>query len=105
MANVKRSQKRPNRATGSSQGEGVSGRLTEGYERVQHTVTGYPAISVLTVFAAGFGVGLVLGCALSESSERSSSWYDRGHAEKFGRSMLDSIANMVPDALANRFRS
>jgi hypothetical protein len=105
MANVKRAKPRTNRSSDASQAEGLTGRLGEGYEHLQHSVAEYPGVSVMTVFVAGFGIGLVLGCALTESSQPSSSWYDRAHAEKFGRNVLDSIAGMVPEALANRFRS
>jgi hypothetical protein len=105
MANVKRAKPRTNRSAGASQSEGLTGRMSEGYEHLQHSVAEYPAVSVMTVFAAGFGLGLVLGCALTGSSQPSSNWYDRAHSEKFGRNVLDSIAGMVPDALANRFRS
>jgi hypothetical protein len=107
MANVQRKQKagegaRSKRTESATQG--VTTRLSEGYEQARHSVAEYPATSVLTVFAVGFGIGLVVGCALAGPAEPSA-WYDRAHAEKFGRKILDSIAGMVPETLAGRLRS
>jgi hypothetical protein len=108
MANMQRSKTRASRPAESRAKEltsRVSDRVSEGYEQVRGTIGEHPATSVFTVFALGFGVGLALGCALSSSSHPSSSWYDRAHAEKFGRRILDSIAGMVPETVAGRFHT
>ena len=108
MANTQRSKTRGGRSAESRTADmsnRVTGAVNEGYDQVRGCVTEYPASSIFTLFAVGFGVGMLVGCALSGSSQPSSTWYDRAHAEKFGRRILDSLSGMVPDAVASRLHS
>jgi hypothetical protein len=82
----------------------VRHRVSEGYDQVRHSVGEYPTTSVLSAFAVGFGVGIMVGYALAGSSQPTS-WYDRAHAERFGRRMLDAVSGYMPESIASHCRS
>lgn len=72
-------------------------------ERMEETVQHWPFSSVTTAFGIGLGLGIVLGCALAEQSRPAPHhWYDQLSAERLGRSVLDSLSNILPDAIARR---
>ena len=77
----------------------AAGMMGGAVERVEETVQQFPFSSVLTAFGIGLGLGVVLGCALAEP-QRPSHWYDNLSAERFGRSMLDSLSNVLPEKFA-----
>jgi hypothetical protein len=81
---------------------GVS-RLREGMSECTREHEG---TALVVSLAAGFGVGLVIGCAVmsSLSSRRKpTSWRDRIAAEGIGRKIMDQVENMIPEALSQRF--
>jgi len=68
-------------------------------ERVEETVQQWPFSSVATAFGVGLGLGVILGCALAEQSQPRH-WYDNISADRIGRSVLDSLSNVLPDRIA-----
>jgi len=59
----------------------------------------YPMSSILLVFGVGLGLGFVLSQAICESTRPETM------SERWGRSMYDSLSNMVPEAVSRRFSS
>jgi hypothetical protein len=76
--------------------------LQHGYQSMTDCVAKNPASSVLTMFGVGFGLGVLIGYALSEPVRPRSRWYDMRSAERLGRSVLDSIVNALPDSISSR---
>ena len=74
----------------------------QGTERMQEIIQDNAGKSMLLAFAAGLGVGVLVGTAIGGSSQ-SSRWWDRQTAESLGQRVLDKLGTMVPDALAERF--
>jgi hypothetical protein len=82
---------------------GATAMMGDAVERVEQTVQHWPFSSVATAFGVGLGLGVILGCALSEQSRPSPShWYDQLSAERLGRNVLDSLSNVLPERLASR---
>ena len=105
MANVQHSTRGETRSTGAKAAtEGLRERVTGGYEQARHSVAEYPTTSVVSAFAIGFGLGIVVGYALAGSSQPTA-WYDRAQAERFGRRMLESISGLITESLASRVHS
>lgn len=69
---------------------------------VHETVEHYPISSALVVFGVGLGAGVLIGAALADSPVSPVS-HNRGGstAEAFGQRVMDGIASVMPDALAN----
>jgi hypothetical protein len=74
--------------------------MREGYEASKEVVREYPLSAALTVFGLGFGVGLALGVLLGEEESRSR--YDTGRLEQLGRQFLNTLSQVVPDAVSRR---
>ena len=70
---------------------------------VHETVDHYPISSALVVFGVGLGAGVLIGCALADSSLPSltSSRSTGNTAEAFGQRVLDGIAGIMPDAISS----
>lgn len=83
--------------------EAARERMQQGYSQVTECVASNPASALLVSFGVGFGVGVLIGYALSEASPPPSRWYDLRTAENVGRRVLDSIAGVLPDSLSSRF--
>jgi len=75
----------------------------QGREQVRGMVRGREGTTVLVALAAGVGVGLVIGAALSRSHAEQQSCNARRTAEQFGRRLMDRIESMIPDALSEHF--
>jgi hypothetical protein len=78
-------------------------RLREGMSQCTREHEG---TALMVSLAAGFGVGLVLGCAIMSSvssHRRPTSWRDRLTAEGIGRKIMDQIETMIPETLSQRF--
>jgi hypothetical protein len=69
----------------------------EGYDAATECVGNYPATAMLVTFAAGFGVGLLLGHALAEPPPE-----ERKGLARFGRQVLETMSRYMPEALAKR---
>ena len=71
---------------------------------VEETVDNYPLSTALVVFGAGLGAGVLIGCALADSA-RPHLGLARSRpgnsAEAFGQKVMDNIAAIMPDAIAN----
>jgi hypothetical protein len=73
---------------------------SQGTERLGELTRGHEGQAVLIALAAGFGVGLVIGCSLASASRRPESWYERTMAEGIGRKFLDRVERMMPEAVS-----
>lgn len=80
------------------------GYLEQGYHSAEDLVVNHPAVSALTVFSVGLGLGLFIGCSLAGGmrQRQPASRFDRRSAEKFGRQMMDSLSDYLPESLARR---
>jgi hypothetical protein len=83
--------------------EQASEYWSQGREQVRGMVRGREGTTVLVALAAGVGVGLVIGAALSRSHAEQQSCNARRTAEQFGRRLMDRLENMIPDALSEHF--
>jgi hypothetical protein len=73
--------------------------VRDGYDASREMVQEYPLPAAVTVFALGFGLGVALGMLLTEEE----SYRYEGKLEKFGRQVLDAVAQVTPEALTRRF--
>jgi hypothetical protein len=78
----------------------VAEYYSQGTERFGDMTRGHEGQAVLIALAAGFGVGLVIGCSLATASRRPHTWTERIMAEGFGRKLMDRVERMMPEALA-----
>jgi hypothetical protein len=76
---------------------------SRGREQMRGMVRGREGTTVLIAMAAGVGVGLVIGAALSRSHAEQQSCNARRTAEQFGRRLMDRLENMIPEALSEHF--
>jgi hypothetical protein len=76
---------------------------SQGTERFGELTSGHEGQAVLIALAAGFGVGLVIGCSLAAASGRPQSWTERIMAEGLGRKIMDRVERMMPEAIAEHF--
>jgi len=83
--------------------EQASEYWSQGREQMRGMVRGREGTTVLVAMAAGVGVGLVIGAALSRSHAQQQSCNARKTAEQFGRRLMDRIENMIPEALSEHF--
>lgn len=78
----------------------VAGYYSQGTERFGQMTRGHEGQAMLIALAAGFGVGLVIGCSLASASQRPQSWHERITAEGVGRKLMDRVEQMLPHAVA-----
>lgn len=87
----------------SPAGEPDNGRFRnyfqDAYQSIETTVQKHPAASMLVPFALGIGAGLLIGLSVGPavSKKRDDEW--------FGRRLIDSLAERLPDALGQRLKS
>lgn len=67
------------------------------------TIENYPLSTALAVFGAGLGVGVMIGVALADTGIKYGSRRSSNTVEAFGHRILDGLAGVVPDAVADRF--
>jgi hypothetical protein len=72
-----------------------SGKMVES---AKETIVEHAVPSVALCFGLGFGVGLVIGCALAESMRPE----ERTMAERYGRQFIDAIYRVMPQSLVGR---
>jgi hypothetical protein len=98
------SRQQPREATTMSQ---MRDQVAEYYERgedqVRSMTRDHEGSAVLIALAAGFGVGVLIGCAMAPAKPRSSRWIDRTAAENLGRRFLERFEGMVPEMISERF--
>lgn len=78
--------------------------MEQGVSQFRELTHDHEGTAVLVALAAGFGIGLTVGCALATSHQRPKSWRDRLSAEGIGRQVLDRLEGMIPDALSEYIR-
>jgi len=81
-----------------------AGYVEQGAEQFRELTRDHEGTAVAVALATGFGIGLVIGCALASGHERPRTWRDRLSAEGIGRQVLDRLEGMIPDALAEYIR-
>lgn len=74
--------------------------VRERYETSREMVQEHPMSAALTVFGLGFGLGVTIGVLLSEGE--SQRHYDANRLERYGRQLLEALAQVAPDALSRR---
>ena len=72
-----------------SRTEAAQQRMNDGYRAVEECITEHPAASVATIFAVGFGIGMMIGYMLAEPPElsRTQRWM-----QSFGRHLPESLS-------------
>jgi uncharacterized protein YjbJ (UPF0337 family) len=75
-------------------GQYVSDATRTGYRQTQRAISTHPMESTAVAFAAGVGVGLVLGLSLWAAMREPEPTYSR-----YGRQMHDMFARMMPQSL------
>jgi|SRR3954453_3668411 len=89
--------------TMSEMAEQASDYVSEAATEVQECIRERSGTAVVVSLVAGFGVGILIGRALSKPQPESRSRRYRETAEGVGRRLIDRIESMIPDALAEHF--
>jgi hypothetical protein len=95
----------------SSTGYGSMGEMaqqasdyaSEGAEQMQECIRDRPVSSVMVSLVAGFGLGLLIGKAISTPYHQPRSRRYREMAEGFGSRLMERIEALVPDAVSEHF--
>jgi hypothetical protein len=78
--------------------------VSQGSEYVRDLTRDREGTAVGVALAAGFGIGLVLGCSIARSyAEPTRNWRDRITDEGLGRRLMANIERIIPTALAEHF--
>jgi len=72
-------------------------------EYAQECIREHSGKSVMVSLVAGFGIGLLIGRALTTSHRQPPSRRYLATAEGLGRRMMDKIEAMIPEALSEHF--
>jgi len=83
--------------------EQASEYVSDMAEETQECIRDHSGTAVMVSLVAGFGIGLLVGRAISSSREQPKSRQYRAMAEGFGSRLMERIEAMVPDALAEHF--
>lgn len=81
----------------------MSGYLSQGAEQLRHMTRDREGATMLVALAAGFGVGLAIGCSLASSHRQPKSWRDRRMVDGLGRKIMARVESMIPEAVAEHF--
>jgi len=81
----------------------ASDYVSESASEMQDCIREHSGTSVMVSLVAGFGIGLLVGRALTRPEPESRSRRYRSAAEGVGRRLMDRIEAMIPDALAEHF--
>lgn len=84
--------------------EHASDYMSRGATQFREMTRDHEGTAVVVALATGFGVGLLIGCALTSSRSDSSTWRDRVAAEGLGRRLLERVEGMLPNALSEYVR-
>jgi ElaB/YqjD/DUF883 family membrane-anchored ribosome-binding protein len=77
--------------------------VSDSAEQVQECIRDRPVSSVMVSLVAGFGLGLLIGKAISTPYHQPRSRRYRELAEGFGSRLMDRIEALVPDAISEHF--
>jgi hypothetical protein len=83
--------------------EQASDYVSESASEMQECIRERSGTAVAVSLVAGFGIGLLVGRALTKSEQEPRSRRYRAAAEGVGRRLMDRIEAMIPDALAEHF--
>jgi hypothetical protein len=83
--------------------EEMSGYLSQGASQVRDITKDHEGTAVLVAFAAGVGMGLLIGGALAASHSRPKRWTDRLNAEGLGHRLMERVEGMIPQVLSEHF--
>jgi len=83
--------------------EQASDYVSESAAEMQECIRERSGTAVVVSLVAGFGIGILVGRALTKSEPESRSRRYRSAAEGVGRRLMDRIEAMIPDALAEHF--
>lgn len=83
--------------------EEMAGYVSQGAQQFGHMTRGHEGQAALIALAAGFGVGLVIGCSLASSHRKPQSWTERLMSDGFGRKFMARVEQMLPEAIADHF--
>jgi hypothetical protein len=78
--------------------ENEPGYARQTYDAATDLVSNRPALSLLTVWSVGFGLGVLIGYALSEPPRD-----EQTAITRFGRNMLDAMSRCVPESISKHF--
>jgi ElaB/YqjD/DUF883 family membrane-anchored ribosome-binding protein len=81
----------------------ASGYVSDQAEYAQDCIREHSGKSVMVSLVAGFGIGLLIGRALTTSNRQPPSRRYLATAEGLGRRMMDKIEAMIPEALSEHF--
>jgi hypothetical protein len=70
-------------------------------DQIEEVTEGREGMMVAVALAAGFGMGIAIGCALAAPHRRPASWRDRFMAEGIGRRVMDRMEAMLPQSLTD----
>jgi hypothetical protein len=81
----------------------ASDYVSESASDMQECIRERSGTAVVVSLVAGFGIGILIGRALSKPEPESRSRRYRSAAEGVGRRLMDRIEAMIPEALAEHF--
>jgi len=81
----------------------ASDYISESASEMQECIRERSGTAVAISLVAGFGIGLLVGRALTKQEVEPRSRRYRAAAEGVGRRLMDRIEAMIPDALAEHF--
>jgi hypothetical protein len=74
-----------------------------GEDQMRQLVRNREGTAMLLAMATGLGIGLVIGATLGRSRQHQQTWRDRINMEGFGRTLMDRIEGMIPEAVSEHF--
>jgi len=83
---------------------GITEYVSQGTERFGELTRGREGQATLLALAAGFGVGLVIGCSLASGHRHPRRWSERLLPEGFGKQLMDRVESMLPDMINEHLR-
>lgn len=87
----------------SDMAEQASDYISRGASQTQECIRDHSGASVALSLVAGFGIGILVGRALSKPQQQPMSRRYRAAAEGVGRRLMDRIESMIPETLAEHF--
>jgi len=83
--------------------EQMANYVSQGTEQFGQMTRGHEGQATLIALAAGFGVGLIIGCSLATGHRKPQTWSERLVSDGFGRKFMDRVERMLPEAISEHF--